>query len=172
MARGVEPEGAAPLPTVLVATATAEGSPCGTVTDSPQGASAQADVWCMCDTTDPEHPRLAVRGRAVSGENGNLVVEPMPSVWTFKAPRQRQHTTLAHASRRRHLRPDPTGGNRQSPLPVLLYIFYFPILFLTTFLSPSPFLVFLFFLAARVNLVWLTTLCYAICGYSHGVSLA
>lgn len=32
-ARGVEPEGAAPLPTVLVATATAEGSPCGTVTD-------------------------------------------------------------------------------------------------------------------------------------------
>ena len=96
----------------------------------------------------------------------------MPSVWTFKAPRQRQHTTLAHASRRRHLRPDPTGGNRQSPLPVLLYIFYFPILFLTTFLSPSLFLVLLLILAARVNLVWLTTLCYAICGYSRGVNLA
>ncbi|KAK8760639.1 hypothetical protein V5799_028094 [Amblyomma americanum] len=36
----------------------------------------------------------------------------MQSVWTLKAPRQRQHTTLAPASCGRHLRPDLTGGNR------------------------------------------------------------
>lgn len=98
----------------------------------------------LCDTTDPEHPRVAVRGSAVSGEKRILVVEPTPSAWTFKAPWRRQHTTLASASRRRHLRSDPSGGNRQSPFPILPFTFLFPVFFLATFLSSRSFFSFSF----------------------------
>lgn len=99
---------------------------------------------CTVQHHRPEHPLLAVRGSAVSGEKRILVVELTLSDWACKAPQWRQYITLAPASCRRHLRPDPTGVNRQSPLPVLPSIFHFSISFLATFLSLPLFLLFLF----------------------------